>query len=177
MELLYIISNYEKGRCDTNKTWKKKYAKSLKESIKIMKYILDIMYNKQYVTKKDFLPIFDFCKENNGVIFGNNNFNEKIFIDETVIFSLDFNLRNRESYEIINLMHNIIDECIFLLESKERKHKIRISYLLKAFHNLPRAFIKSTNQTFFNLNILSLSHNEALTCAKFYINQMQNISI
>ena len=178
IEILYIISNYEKGRFDTVKRWNSKYIKSIRESMQIMKYIMEMLYNKQYITTKDFLPIIQFYEKNIDVIFPDSKYDiKKLLVDETVFFSLDFDCGQQVSNEIIELMLNIIEECIYYLENKPQKGKIKISYLLKAFHNLPRAFMKPVSQTLFNLNTLPLAPDEALMYAKLYINQIQNCSI
>ena len=42
-ELLYIVSNFEKGRVKSSCFWNRKYVKSLESSLEIMGLLIDII--------------------------------------------------------------------------------------------------------------------------------------
>ena len=58
-----------------------------------------------------------------------------------------------------------------LLDDKEKQYKVKISSLIKAFHNLPKVYLNPTAQTLFNIGIKPISEDEAIDYAESYISK------
>jgi len=69
-------------------------------------------------------------------------------------------------------MEDIIEQCEVLLSRKKRGYKLKLSYLLKAFHNLPKVFIDPTEKTLFNIGVQPVNCDDALSYAKLYIEKI-----
>ena len=165
-ELLYIISNYEKGRMKTYGFWSKKYTISLNESLYCMSIILCLMRNPMDVQQPKLLSIKEFCKKNEFVIFPQGDTTR---LDDIANES-QTDIIAEEDANIIHKMSSIIDECILLLREKSTGYKKRLSCLIKAFHNLPRVFLDCSKQTVYNINAKSIRTQDALFYASSYIN-------
>ena len=164
-ELLYIISNYEKGRINTRGFWKKKYIDSLNESLNCMSTIVQLMKSPSNIEQPMLLSIIHFCDRNICIIFPKANLKQLDYI--TMEFRSNF--PHDEYADIINLMDRMITECIALLKRKNHGYKNRLSCLLKAFHNLPKVFLDSSKQTLFNINTNSICLKDANAYSSSYI--------
>lgn len=164
-ELLYIISNYEKGRIRTRGFWTRKYTVSLKESLYCMSIILHLMESPTNIQRSKLLYIKEFCRKNELVIFPQGDLTR---LDNIITDLQIYNLSD-EYASVICKMNNIIDECFVLLRKKSPGYKERLSCLIKAFHNLPRVFIDHSKQTVYNINTILIQPQEALLYASSYI--------
>lgn len=165
-ELLYIISNYEKGRIKTYGFWSKKYTISLNESLYCMSIILYLMKNPMNIQQPNLLSIKEFCKKNEFVIFPPGDITR---LDD-IVEELQTDIITEEASNIIYKMSSIIDECILLLREKRTGYKNQLSCLIKAFHNLPRVFLDRSTLTVYNINAKSIQPQDALLYASSYIN-------
>jgi hypothetical protein len=164
-ELLYIISNYEKGRIRTRGFWTRKYTVSLNESLYCMSIILQLMRTPTNIPQSKLLSIKEFCKKNEFVVFPRGDLTR---LDDIVnVLQID-NLSD-ENDCIICKMNSIVNECIMLLKGKSKGYKDRLSCLIKAFHNLPRVFLDCSKQTVYNINAKSIQAQDALLYASSYI--------
>ena len=66
-------------------------------------------------------------------------------------------------------MNDIILEIKKLLCTKQKNYKTKISYLLRAFHNLPKVFIDPNNANIFNFGIQPIAQHEAIEYAFSYL--------
>lgn len=164
-ELLYIISNYEKGRIKTRGFWTKKYTVSLNESLYCMSIILHLMRNPMSIQQSKLLSIKEFCKKNELIIFPQG---DPTRLDD-IVNELQIDNLSDEDASIIYKMNSIVDECIVLLRGKRTGYKERLSCLIKAFHNLPRVFLDCSKQTVYNINAKSIQAQDALLYASSYI--------
>lgn len=172
-ELLYIISNYEKSRIPVSKFWKKIYIKSLRESIEIMELLLLLIEKEGDISVKEMVPFFDYYKRSKCPQFRLIGVDLKELMQDTSRILLVGNATHSEiNIVIINFMKKIIIECNFLIKNKERGYKLKIYYLLAAFHNLPRAFIDTTKETLFNNGTRPISSEEAIEYSLSYIKIM-----
>jgi len=72
-EILYILSNYKKGKIKTSVIWRKKYINSLKKSLEIMKIMVALLRVNYTISAKEITPILNYYKENVGKIFPVSN--------------------------------------------------------------------------------------------------------
>ena len=68
-ELLYLISNFEKGRVTSSGIWGRKYVNSFKKSLDIMSLLLNLMSRTRNITQDDIHILKHFMQKNDGVIF------------------------------------------------------------------------------------------------------------
>jgi hypothetical protein len=73
-------------------------------------------------------------------------------------------------------MINIIDEIIELLDSRDKKYKTKISYLLNSLHNLPKVYLNPEAKTLFNIGIQPINSDDAMEYAEFYLKLINNIN-
>ena len=135
-ELLYIVSNYEKGRIKSFGLWHKKYVESLQNSLDIMIILTDLIDRGKNISEDEMLQLQKFIWKNRGTIFPNKINFSPLFMDDN-----DVSLSSNNYKEVLKLISDIIFEIQTLLEVRTKKYKIKISYLLKALHNLPRVFL------------------------------------
>ena len=170
-ELLYVVSNFEKGRVKSSGIWRRKYVKSLKNSLEIMALLTNLISANKEISQDEFHFLQKFIHENTGVIFpGEGNIN--------VLFGgkNDFGSLPNAFEDTIKLMNGIISEIKNLLCARNENYKIKISYLLRAFHNLPKVFIDPNEGKVFNLDIQSIPHQEAIQYAFSYLSLKEKIS-
>lgn len=163
-ELLYVVSNFEKGRVKSSGFWSRKYVESLKSSIEIMALLTNLISTNKAISQDQMRFLCKFIHVNNGIIFSNEG-NTKILLneDDECAFSSD-------DYEnVTKLMNDIILEIQYLLSVKNENYKTKISYLLRAFHNLPRVFLVSNHATVFDLDIQPITQQEAIQYAFSYL--------
>jgi len=85
------------------------------------------------------------------------------------IFLLDQKENSNDKREVIYCMRMIIQQIHELLLKKNKCNKYKISYLLMAFHNLPRALMNKESESFFGIGVTPISKEEAIVYASFYI--------
>ncbi len=163
-ELLYVVSNFEKGRVKSSGIWNKKYVKSLESSIEIMTLLTNLISGNKEISQNEIHFLQDFIHKNKGIIFNNEGNIDVIFDDKN-----DFIPSSNDFEEPIKLMNYIIIEIKNLLRTKSKNYKIKISYLLKAFHNLPKVFLDPKDTRVFNLDIHPIDQQEAVQYAFSYI--------
>jgi len=163
-ELLYIVSNFEKGRVKSCGVWKRKYVKSLKCSLEIMTLLTNLISSNKEISQDEISCLQRFICENNGIIFSCKGNIDALSDDNN---DSKFSPHNFE--DVINLMNDIILEIKTLLCAKPKNYKTKISYLLRAFHNLPRVFLDSSGVKVFELDAHSISGQEAIQCAISYL--------
>lgn len=169
-EVLYIISNYEKGRIKTVGIWSCRYKKSLRESLEMMSRITELLADDINVSAKELLPIMEFYRRKLNIIFPvcGSFCIEKDGIKELKVQ----NNQNVSRKEVTDFMRKILRECFDLLEHKGRRYKYRISYLLRAFHNLPKVYLDATTETLCNIGIPAISEEDAIHYANSYMNKI-----
>ena len=173
-ELLYVISNYEKGRIKTRAVWNKSYKNSLRKSIEIMQKATSFMKDNRDITVEEMQPILEFYKKNSLVIFPDSTeiiYEQVTNINDVVFCEQDG--KEKLNLEIIEYMETILERCNKALISREKHYKYKISCLLKAFHNLPKVFLNPATQTLGNIGIQPISEKEAIDYAKSYIDKME----
>lgn len=164
-ELLYIISNYEKGRIKSRGLWNIKYMNSLNESLSCMSIILKIIEKPNEDHSAKLFYIKEFCKKNEFVIFPTGDLH---LLDHIAKTSHEEDLDD-EDVNIVYIMKRIIDECIILLQTKSKGYKLRLATLLKSFHNLPRVFLNRSPKKIYNINTKPITTRDALLYASSYI--------
>lgn len=170
-ELLYVVSNFEKGRIKSSGIWKRKYVKALKNSLEIMVLLTHLISTNKEISQDEIRFLQGFIHQNNGVIFsGEGNINA--LIDN----KKEFGFSSHDFENVIKMMNDIILEIQNLLSTKTKKYKTKISYLLKAFHNLPRAFLDPNDATVFNLGFQPISPKDAIEYSCSYLLAMKKIS-
>ena len=168
-ELLYIISNYEKGKIKTDRIWGRHYINSLRNSIYIMNKIINLMKQNQPITGKDMYFLLDFIENNTDVILTNSaDLKLTIKSDSNNLFKC-LCTDGMSNDDLLELMSKILCECSNLLTSKPKNYKKRIAYLLMAFHNIPRAYLDTKNNALFNGGAIPLSKEDAKKYADYYM--------
>ena len=171
-ELLYIISNYEKGRVKATGIWGPRYKKSLQESLEMMSKIIELLAEDEDVSHEEMRPIMEFCRRKINIIFPANTLDS---INKDLMISLTAS-KNRKlkasKSEVIFYMRKIVKKCFDLLDSKERGYKCQISYLLMAFHNLPKVYLDVTAETLCNIGVHSISEEDAIEYANSYMKKV-----
>lgn len=166
-ELLYIISTYEKGKVDVGNFWRKKHYNLFLESINVIELLLEVLRCPEHenLTKK-ILPVITFIDKNTNVIFP-----ESKGLALLRNGGLEFDLHSEDTVsshrDVINQMNIIIQKC------KTEKKKKNAFYLLMAFHNLPRVFLKSNLTPLFSCYVTPISSREALEIATIWTNKAQ----
>lgn len=168
-ELLYIVSNFEKGRFKTNIFWSRGYKISLRESLFFMLTIVQLMKNDICLDDSTRGDIIDFYKNNTNIIFCQSNLEVAEFTD--ILTKLYMRPPTDEQRCVIGLMYKILNECITLQSRSilNHKHKKQLSLLLKSLHNLPRVFFNSSKQTLCNSYVSALQPSEAISFALSYL--------
>ena len=170
-ELLYVVSVFEKGRLKSSVIWKRKYVRSLKKSLEVMTLLTDLLSRNKEISQEEIDFLQEFLYENNGVIFpGRGNINA-FWGNEN-----DFRFLSNDFEDIIKLMNGIMLEIKNLLCIKNKNYKIKIWYLLSAFHNLPRVFLDPKEAKVFNLDIQPITCQEAVQYAFLYLSTKETIS-
>ncbi len=163
-ELLYIISNFEKGRIKPFGIWNQKYKKSFNKSLEIICLLVKLISTDTIISKDEFKCLQDFICQNVGIIFVQETDYENLFDEMRT-----FNYKLTGYDEIMKLMRDIVYEIQKLLISKPNKYKIKILYLLGAFHNLPKVFLNPKEKTIYNLKIPSIDLQESIQYANSYL--------
>ena len=169
-EVLYIISTFEKGRVKSSNIWGRKYVESLKKSLEIMSLLVDLISKNAENSQEKMRCLQEFIHENNNIFPGEGNI--EAFFTEPKDFVFSYN----NVGVVTTLMNDIILETQNLLCTKERKYKIKISDLLRGFHNLPRVFFDPSVTTVFNLGIQPLTQQEAIQYAFSYLSSKDKIT-
>ena len=149
--VLYCLVTYEKGRLVTSKSTFISEKKRLSESVEMMSMLLCGIECRECSTEK----INDFISKNQG----------KIFPDNCYLCSTNMSMNiTKKQRGIISLMRYILSEIKAILsKNRIKKNELQeISYLLRAFHNLPRAFFSCSSN-------LYLSYNDALKNANDWL--------
>lgn len=172
-ELLYIISNYEKGRIKTTGIWRKQYKNSLKKSLEIMQLLVYFLKTNKNITIEEMQPIFDYYKQNTYKIFPQSTIVFDDYIsNETNIFLNTVYKEKNASLRVVEYMESILKKCDTLLVDKDRQYKMKVSSLIKAFHNLPKVYLDPTVKTLCNIGIQPISEDEAIDYAESYISKI-----
>ena len=167
-ELLYLISNFEKGRVKSSGIWGRKYVNSFKKSLDIMSLLLNLMSRTRKITQDDIHILKHFMQKNDGVIFNCDYKESSLVFDNN-----DLDYTSKEYRNVINMMNEIIFEINNLLCTRPTNYKLKISYLLRALHNLPRVFL---NPNYSKISISPIAPSEALEAANSYLRLKENIS-
>lgn len=170
-ELLYVISNFEKGRVKSSGIWKRKYVKSLKNSVEIMSLLTNLISENREISQDEISFLQCFIRENNDVIFLDEENLISLFCEKN---NLDFSPNEFE--DITRLMNDIIFEIKNLLLTKEKCYKTKISYLLRAFHNLPKVFLDLSDEKVFEHEIQPIAKQEAIEYALSYLSLKEKVS-
>ena len=89
-ELLYVVSNFEKGRVKSSGIWNRKYIKSLKESLEIMSLLTNLLSENKEISKDEMRLLKEFIQKNKGIIFGGEwNINTLFYDKEDFCFLLN----------------------------------------------------------------------------------------
>ena len=164
-ELIYIISNYEKGRIRARGFWSGNYVASLNESVYCMCAIIKLMQTPTNIQESELLYIKSFCKKKEGIIFPKGD----ITLLDNIANEVKTDSISAEYMDVILKMNSIVKECIVLLRERKRGYKERLSCLIKAFHNFPRVFIDNSKQTVYSINAKSIQVQDALLYASSYV--------
>ena len=68
-ELLYVISNYEKGRVRSSGIWDRKYVESLNKSLEIKSLLTNLILENREISQDEIHFLQVFIHENKGIIF------------------------------------------------------------------------------------------------------------
>ena len=90
-ELLYIISNYEKGRVKATGIWGPRYKKSLQESLEMMSKIIELLAEDEDVSHEEMRPIMEFCRRKINIIFPANTLDS---INKDLMISLTASIQS-----------------------------------------------------------------------------------
>lgn len=167
--ILCILSNWEKGRIPTHRFWRKKYINSLINSVNMMNYIISLLKTPGDLSYKYTIRVAEFIMENNKIFVPNKERMEIWKCDNYFLSNYDSDVDVR----ILNLFEKSVVEISQLLSSKIISidigaHK-RIGQLLRAIHNLPRAYLDSSIETV--VEQLS-SQIPSSTAINYYMNYM-----
>ena len=169
-EMLYVVSNFEKSRVKSSGFWNRKYVKSLEESLEVMTLLTNMIANSEDISKDKISFLQNFIYKNTGIIFSNVLDNNILFEEEN-----DFIFLLNNSQNVIKLMDGIIFEIKSLLCAKSKKYKLKISYLLRAFHNLPKVFILRQSDKLFSFDIQPIDCQEAIQYANSYLSLKEKV--
>ena len=167
-EILYIISNYYKGKIDSSKLiWGKEYRSSLGEALDIMNLIVCNIGADSQMKKNEIDSLYNFIIKNIGTVF----IKPKVNLEDIPCILLDGTeneILTKKQLQIQNIMSDILHECKELLFYKKRNYKKKIKYLLMALHNLPMVYVKPQKNRIFGVNIFEVRDDEALSYAESY---------
>ena len=170
-ELLYVVSNFEKGRVKSSGVWRRKYVNSLKKSLEIMALLTNLISENKEISQDEMRSLQEFIHENKGVIFSGAGNIDALLDDKN-----DVGFLSNDFEDVIKLMNDILLEIKNLLSIKSKNYKSKIAYLLRAFHNLPKVFLDPNDTTVFNLNIQPIARQEAIQYAGSYLSLKEKIS-
>lgn len=151
---LYSLSNFEKGRLCSSKPISPWEKKRLKASVEMMSMILCGLECKDFPVEK----INTFIDANRGKIF-------PIDCDycETNV-CMDYSEKQREVLELMSSL--LFNMKSILSKARIQKNELQeLSYLLHAFHNLPRALFSCSSK-------LYMSSDDAVQYANEWIFRM-----
>lgn len=168
-ELLYVISNYEKGRITTSKIWTRKYMESLEHSLEVMRILLLLLETDCSLTSEEMYPVFHYLRENCHKFWSGDGQTIDIINCPSNITFWATNDVNQDYRVVIDMMKKINTQCVFLVRQNGRNRKKQLYFLLHALHNLPKVFLNPQEQTLFNLGIHPISTENAIQYAKSYI--------
>ena len=138
-EYLYCLSNYEKGRFAASSHFSIMKRNRLKKSIQMMSLMVCMLEGTDCSVNE----LNSFILRNRGKIFP---------IDCGFCESSNYLYFRTTNDEIITLMNGILNRILIALEKPklQKEEKNNVAYLLRAFHNLPRAFFNSSSRLFLN---------------------------
>ena len=177
-ELLYIVSSFEKGRIRSSGFWKKEYVNSLKESLKIMELLLSLLRADRDITVEEMLPFFDYYKKGICHTFPPIKVNlEELLQEPSKVMLVKNGVFDEAEIIVMDFMEKIIIECNLLIKNKGKRYKMKMDYLLRAFHNLPIAFFDKTKQTLFNNMMWQITCEQAIEYSLYYIERLSEKGI
>lgn len=144
-KLLYMGYCFEKGRCPTGR-WKRKYKDEVYRHLLFLKKVLELMMEKSAKADEIMLMTFrDFLEkeENTGKHYLLSLKGKEILDKEKkLIFTEEEDISNKF---IDFLMYEMTNDCLNELK-KTFVNKRKIHMLLRALHNLPRAYLREISQ-------------------------------
>lgn len=164
-EALYILCNYEKGRCNFRKLWwGKKYINSLKDSISFMGEMVESLSIKS-ISPRDYEIVQKIIEDK--TIFRFN----KLLLNQWKENSYSLSsLQNPLSYDEVNeLISSIIERLNNAIQELDKKSKQNIWYWLHALHNLSKIYLSSQRESVFGSLPPAISCTLALQYAKSYL--------
>jgi len=168
-EALYRLSVYEKGRCNPGKIrWTKEYVTQLVNSIELMSEIVQSLSDED-ITFHDYETIRK-SVESRDISY----FNEALLKQwQESNYSLS-SIHDLSPYKEVNqLMNNIIEQLKQTMESLKKsfnkKNKEKIWFLLQAFHNLPKVYLSTQQESVFKYQSFPITVYVALECAQIYL--------
>ena len=170
-ELLYIVSNYEKGRIKTSGFWSNKYRRSLYDSLRFMDDVINLLLNPKKADKEVADFIYFFITKNTMIIFPQSDLHINQVYD--MIMQLSLCQLNTADRIVLYQMKNIVSDCICLINDKKTGYKTYISYLLKALHNFPRVFMTSSKHTLYGIHVGCITAEEAMKYASSYLRAIE----
>ena len=175
-EILYIISNYYKGKIDSSKLiWGKKYRNSLRDALDIMNLIVCNIGADIQMKKNEIDELYNFIIKNIGTIF----IKPKVNLEDIPCILLDGTeneILTKKQLQIQNIMSDILYECKELLFNRNRNYKKKIKSLLMVLHNLPMVYVNSQKNRIFDVNLFEVSDDEALSYAESYLESNNSLN-
>ena len=174
-ELLYIISNYEKGRIKTSGIWSTHYTTSLMDSFQIIIALISMLESNRSISVEEMSPFWDYYQKNTNIFPTSETLNiDGVYRNTSRTTLMDESYYSNNSMAVLQMMKQIALKCNLLISNKSKDYKVHLSLLLRAFHNLPKVFLDPSKPTLFNIGVQSISEEEALQYALFYL-QKTNI--
>ena len=155
-EYLYILSNYEKGKFATSSHFSILKRHRLKESIRMMSLMVCVLEGTD-------------CSKNELDAFIQRNCGRIFPVDCDCSESSEYPFTSTAGIEVVGLMKVILNELKSILDKTwiTKKDKIKVAYLLRAFHNLPRSFFNLSSK-------LYLDCESAMQYAKDWLRRIPN---
>lgn len=161
IELLYIISNYQKGKISFHRLWNRKYVDLIKETINILKKILILI---KFRNKKLELEVLTYIERNRRFFW-----EEDEILDLSHLFFIDEKKECiKENIKYLEYMFLVLEESYLVLEKKEKKYKLKIYYLFMIIHNIPRIYIENDYNFYFNINMMPISYLDLQEIIRYY---------
>lgn len=171
-EVLYIISNYEKGRLSEAHPWSIKTICEIKESVTIMQDILNCFNNIK--SNDSVLRIVKYVKKKEGIVF--RELDDMKFNQFTTVLQSNCICDTIEYKKIIELMQEILYQLSIILKTffinKNKRRSICIYF--RAFHNLPLAMLDNKESTLFNIAIGN-PYNISIMYAEQWLNKLDTM--
>lgn len=158
--LLYVVSNYEKGHILNKSLWTRHYINSINESVEVMARIVSCLSNA-YISRTELDSFSSFFNKRKGNMIS-------VYYSLPIFDHVELRL-TKDQKMLLTFMNNILHEITIELCFKKKNYKKNVSYLLKAFHNLPRCLMNEKVNQELEIPISPISYQEAFEYANSYL--------